>query len=625
MHLCLSAAPKTAPFRLTPLRASVILALATTLWAFAPGAHAQKEQPAPAASPAQAAPAPEKADSKPPERGPLVRNSPLDSNLFYQLLIGEIQARDGDYGTSYQLYFEAAKRLKSSQLYQRAVDVALQARAGEQALVAAQAWRQALPQDREASEYTAQILMALGRTAQLAGPLESLIRLTPAPQQPQVIASLPRSLNRITDRKAAARVVDEATAPWREPLPGMAEAWAASSEGWLAAGDQAQAEAALLKARDANPKLLAVGLLALDLMGRKPELESIVTTQLKEQPSVVLRLAYARKLATTQRLKEAGEQLDAIVAEQPENAGAWITLAAVRLELKQLDQAEQATTRFLALQEPANKPPSVTAALAEAAHSGLDPEAGYLMMAQISESRGRIGVADDWLKKADPAGTKLRIQAARARMMAANGKVAQGRALIRAMPEAEPRDALTKIAAESQLLRDVGQEAEAYKLLDEANKRFPDDPDFLYDQAMLGEKLKRFDDSEKLLRRVIEIKPDHSHAYNALGYSLVDRGIRLDEARTLITKALELRPGDPYITDSLGWLEFRAGRPEEAVKWLRQAYLSKSDTEIAAHLGEVLWTLGQRDEALRIWKEGIAQDPRNETLRETIKRLQAPL
>lgn len=624
MHLRLSAAHQPAPFRLKPLRCAAIIAMATVLSALAPGVRAQA-----LSAPATIQPAVEDAsarpDSKTPERGPLVRNSPLDSNLFYQLLIGEIQARAGDYGTSYQLYFEAAKRLKSGQLYQRAVDVALQARAGEQALVAAQAWRQALPQEREASEYTAQILMALGRTTDLAGPIASLIRLTPAPQQPQVIASLPRSLSRMTDRKAAARVVDEATAPWREPLPGMAEAWAASSEGWLSAGDQAQAEAALYKARDANPHLLAVGLLALDLMGRKPELESIVTTQLKEQPSVVLRLAYARKLATTQRLKEAGEQLDAIVAEQPDNAGAWITLAAVRLELKQLDQAEQATSRFLALQEAADKPPSVTAALSDATHSGLTPESGYLMMAQIAESRGRIGQADDWLKKADPAGTKLRIQAARARLMANNGKVAQGRALIRAIPEAEPRDALTKIAAESQLLRDVGRDDEAYTLLDEANKRFPDDPDFLYDQAMLGEKLKRYEDSERLLRRVIEIKPDHSHAYNALGYSLADRGVRLDEARTFIGKALDLRPGDPYITDSLGWLEFRAGRPEEAVKWLRQAYIAKADTEIAAHLGEVLWSLGQRDEALRIWREGIAQDPRNETLRETLKRLQAPL
>lgn len=616
MHLRPSAVLSPAPFRLSSLRCSVILALASAWFALAPGVHAQ---PAPAERP----PSIEdlaKPPVKAPDRGPLVRNSSMDGNLFYQLLIGEIQARDGDFGTAYQLYFEAAKRLRDGQLYQRAVDIALQARAGEQALIAAQAWRQALPQDREASEYTAQILMALGRTTDLAAPLQSLIRLTPAPQQPQVIASLPRSLARISDRTAAARVVDEATAPWREPLPGMAEAWAASSEAWLSAGDAAKAEAALLKARDANPNLLAAGLLALDLMAKKPELESIVTQQLKEQPSIVLRLAYARKLATTQRLKEAGEQLDAIVAEQPDNAGAWITLAAVRLELKQLDPAEQAARRFLTLREA-----HAADAPTDAAHAGIEPEAGYLMMAQIAESRGRIAQADEWLQKADPQGGKLRIQAARARLMAMHGKVEQGRALIRAIPETEPRDALTKIAAESQLLRDLGKDEEAYRLLEDANKRFPDDPDFLYDQAMLGEKLKRYDESEKLLRRVIELKPDHSHAYNALGYSLADRGVRLDEARTLINKALELRPGDPYITDSLGWLEFRAGRPEEAVKWLRQAYVTKSDTEIAAHLGEVLWTLGQRDEALRIWREGQAQDPRNDTLRETLKRLQVTL
>ena len=463
MHLRLSAAPQTAPFRLSSVRCAVALALASTLIALASTAHAQAK---PSKPPSDAPPTLDaKADSKPPERGPLVRNSDMDGNLFYQLLIGEIQARDGDFGTSYQLYFDAAKRLKSSQLYQRAVDVALQARAGEQALVAAQAWRQALPQDREASEYTAQILMALGRTNDLAVPIESLIRLTPAPQQPQVIASLPRSLSRIPDRKAAARVVDEATAPWREPLPGMAEAWAASSEGWLAAGDNVKAEAALDKARAANPRLLTVGLLALDLMGKKPELESIVTTQLKEQPTPVLRLAYARKLATSQRLKEAGEQLDAIVAEQPENTGAWITLAAVRLELKQLDLAEKATSRFLDLQRE-----QVQAAPTDATHSAVEPEAGYLMMAQISENRGRIGQADDWLRKADPDASKLRIQAARARLMAVNGKVEQGRALIRALPETEPRDAITKVAAEAQLLRDLGKDVAPKAVLEAARE-----------------------------------------------------------------------------------------------------------------------------------------------------------
>jgi Flp pilus assembly protein TadD len=126
---------------------------------------------------------------------------------------------------------------------------------------------------------------------------------------------------------------------------------------------------------------------------------------------------------------------------------------------------------------------------------------------------------------------------------------------------------------------------------------------------------------ERLLRRVIELKPDNAHAHNALGYSLADRQQRLPEAKQLVARALELSPGDPFITDSLGWVEFRLGNHEEAARLLRQAYASRPDVEIGAHLGEVLWALGQRDDARRIWREAKGRDAANDVLRETLSRL----
>ena len=130
---------------------------------------------------------------------------------------------------------------------------------------------------------------------------------------------------------------------------------------------------------------------------------------------------------------------------------------------------------------------------------------------------------------------------------------------------------------------------------------------------------------ERLLRRVIALKPDHPHAHNALGYSLADRGLRLPEARALIQRALELSPGDPFITDSLGWVEFRLGNRDEAARLLRQAYAARPDTEIGAHLGEVLWSAGQHDEARRVWREVKTRDQANEVLRETLARLRVSL
>jgi Flp pilus assembly protein TadD len=126
---------------------------------------------------------------------------------------------------------------------------------------------------------------------------------------------------------------------------------------------------------------------------------------------------------------------------------------------------------------------------------------------------------------------------------------------------------------------------------------------------------------ERLLRQVIALKPDYQHAYNALGYSLAERGIRLPEAKELIQKALAYAPNDPFITDSLGWVEFRMGNKAEAARILETAYKSRPDADIAAHLGEVYWSLGQRDRAQSVWREGLLLNAENETLMETLKRL----
>jgi tetratricopeptide (TPR) repeat protein len=173
--------------------------------------------------------------------------------------------------------------------------------------------------------------------------------------------------------------------------------------------------------------------------------------------------------------------------------------------------------------------------------------------------------------------------------------------------------------------REAKQYQLAYDFLAEALVAKPDDPDLLYDQAMTAEKLQRLDEMERLLRRLITLKPDNHNAYNALGYSLADRKLRLDEARTLIRKAVDLSPQDPFIADSLGWVEFRLGNTANARTILEAAYQRRPDPEIGAHFGEVLWTAGEREAALKVWREAALADAENETLQETLKRLRVKL
>ena len=177
------------------------------------------------------------------------------------------------------------------------------------------------------------------------------------------------------------------------------------------------------------------------------------------------------------------------------------------------------------------------------------------------------------------------------------------------------------VIAEAQLLREANRNSEAFELLGGALAKNPDQPDLLYDHAMTAEKLDRVDVLEANLRKLIQVRPDHAHAYNALGYSLAERNQRLPEARKLIERALEMAPEDFYIVDSMGWVLYRQGDLKGAARFLRRAWEGRPDAEIGAHLGEVLWMMGERGEAERIWKEAGEAHPDNETLQKTIQRL----
>ena len=209
--------------------------------------------------------------------------------------------------------------------------------------------------------------------------------------------------------------------------------------------------------------------------------------------------------------------------------------------------------------------------------------------------------------------------------MAQQGKLGEARELIRKTPEMGESDGRAKLLAEVQLLREQKQWDEARSVMTQANQKFPDDVDLLYEESMLDEKLNRMDEMERLLRRVMTLKPDHHHAHNALGFSLAERNLRLPEAKALIQRALELAPGEPFITDSLGWVEYRLGNRDEALRLLRGAYQSRPDVEIAAHLGEVLWVSGQREEARRVLRDAHARDAVNDVLSETLARLKVDL
>lgn len=543
------------------------------------------------------------------------RQTAINAQIFYQVLLGEMNAAAGDTGAAISLLLDAARKTQDEQLFQRAADLALGARAGETALQVVRGWRQAFPRSLLAARYQLQILTALNRTAETGEVLRSVIELTPAPERAQLMAFIAPLYARASDKKLASTVVEQSLAAVLADPQTAAPAWSALGRVRINGGDAAGAVEAARRALAADGRSLVALNLALDLMEPgQSQAEALVRAYL-EAPGVAdaeVRIGYARNLLDQQRYAETTVQLQRLTREHPQFAEGWLLLGSLQMDQPLTGPAEATLQRYLAMTQNQREEDRVRRGRGQA----------HLMLAQIAERRGDLNAASGWIDQVDDRNLLVQTQARRASLLARKGQLAQGRALLQQLPEQSPQDARRKMLAEVSLLREFKEFRAAYEVIDRAVKAAPKDHELLYEKSLFAEKLGRLDEMEQLLRQVMQIKPDYHSAYNALGYSLADRGLRLQEARQLIKKALEYAPDDPYIQDSLAWVEFRMGNTQEALRVIEIAYKSKPDAEIAAHFGEILWSLGQRERARMIWREGLMLNADNDTLQETLKRLQ---
>ncbi|WCM87263.1 tetratricopeptide repeat protein [Acidovorax sp. NCPPB 3576] len=538
----------------------------------------------------------------------------LDAELFYEILLGEISTTGGDPGTGYSLMLEAARRSGDSQLYRRAIEIALQSRSAEYALAAARAWKSAQPQSREANRYVLQILIALNRIEETSDLLKQELAQSPASDKAMTLQAIPQLYGRATDKTVAVKVVEQALSDQLINPASGPTAWITIGRMRLAAGDKKGGLDAARQAQTLEAPADGVALLALQLLeAGEPEAEPLVARYLAGAPKPEIRMAYVRTLLDSQRYAEAAKQADLLTQSTPDMAEAWLIKASLHLQANRLDEAHASLLEFQKLLEALPAGDSRRSAMAQA----------FLMQAQIAEKRGNLAEAEAWLARVENSAELLTVQSRRASLLARQGKLPEAIALIRAVPAKTPQEERMKLLAEVQLLRDAQKYREAYETQAKAAALAPQDNELVYDQAMLAEKAGLLDEMEKLLREIIARQPDYHHAYNALGYSFAERDIRLPEAKQLIAKALQYAPGDPFIMDSLGWVEFRLGNRKEAARLLGDAFKAQPDPEIAAHLGEVLWSLGERDRATSVWKEGLRLNKDNDTLRQTLKRLGA--
>ena len=524
----------------------------------------------------------------------------LSEPTLYDFLLGEIALQRGDTALAAQTYLELAKRTRDPRVARRAVEVANQARMPDLAIEAARTWYQIEPKSAQALQVLAAMLVTGKRVDEAEPYLEKLLAADGVNVE-NGFMQLNRLLAGNTDKKANLRVVRKLAAKY----PQLSQAHFAVAQAAYAAGDDEGALAAVREAQKLRPDWeLAAIFEAQVLQKRSPtEAANSLGAFLERNPtSREARMNYARALVLDKRFPEARKQFEALLSANPGNTDVVYAVGLLAFQLRDYPVAEQNMKRLLGM-------------------GYRDPNGVRYVLGQIAEEQKHWPDAIGWYKQIEDGEHVLPARMRTANAIAKQGKLDEARKFLQRVADDNPESRVQLVVAEAQLLREANRNRDAFDLLAQELKNTPEEPELLYDYALTAEKLERFDVLEKNLRKLIEVRPDHAHAYNALGYSFAERNTRLPEARKLIERALELAPDDYFILDSMGWVLYRQGDLKGAAEQLRRAYDGRPDAEIGAHLGEVLWMLGERAEADRIWRESLQAAPDNETLQKTIKRL----
>ena len=525
----------------------------------------------------------------------------LNEPTLYELLLGEIAQQRGDHALAAKTYLELARRIRDPRIVRRAVEVASKANMPELAIEAARTWVEIEPESPQALQVLAAMLVAAKQVEEAEPYLEKLLS-SGGVAPDNGFLQINRLLAGNPDKASNLRVVRNLAS--RHPK--LPAAHYAVAQAAIAAGDDEAAIAAIRRAMEIRPEWEAAAILEAQLLQKRSPAEAAkrLGAFVEKNPnSRDARFNYARILMLEKRYPEARAQFEAVLAANPGNTEVVYTVGLLAFQLKDYAVAEETMKRLLGMKY-------------------RDPDGVRYLLGQIAEEQKHWPDAVEWYERIKEGDHLMPARLRTANAIAKQGRLDEARAFLRRVAGENPDQQAQLVVAEAQLLRDANLHRDAFEMLDEALRKEPEQPDLLYDIALTAEKLERFDLVEASLRKLISVQPDRAHAYNALGYSFADRNTRLPEARKLIEKALELAPEDFFIIDSLGWVQYREGDLSGAAATLRRAFGGRPDAEIGAHLGEVLWRLGERDEARRIWQEALKAGPENETLQKTIKRFQ---
>ena len=538
----------------------------------------------------------------------------LSAEILYKLLAADIAAQRGALLPAANTTLEVAKQTTDPRLAKRAVE--LYAAAGDLAgaLKAADVWVANAPSDRNAVSTQLALRAASGNISGLSDVLAKQVR--ESKNKTEALARAMNVLRRMQDRSKALDVLQSTID--KSGVQGTLAAHMALADLAHGAGDDERALREAKAAIRVQPTSADAAMRMLDY-GMKIDAQAAIAQArqfARDNPGArQLRLMLAGKLAENNDMQGALDELSLMSSQFPEDFDLLFIRAQLAFQAKQLSQAKQLLLQYVQVQS--QRQDSVAAGATDAGAALAD---AYMLLSRVAEREQDFDQAITWLGLIEEPNARYGARLRQATLRADQGRVDEALTIIDATHPADQDEQLLGVLTAVQILRKAQRFDDAIDRLIKADSEVGDSVEVKYELGMLLEMQKRHDEMEKYLREVIALDPGYAHAYNALGYSLADRNERLQEAYDLIVRANQILPQDPYILDSLGWVNFRRGDNEAAKKFLWQAYRARPEAEIAAHLGEVLWVEGDQSQARQVWLEGLKLDRDNHTLKETLKR-----
>lgn len=533
------------------------------------------------------------------EVAPVLPAVELSSELLYEFLLTEIANQRGHKVLAVDGSADLAIKTRDPRLAKRAAQLALESGDMNRTITAFRFWQETEPGAAMATRVLSQLLLRSGHPDEARVEFVKVLKADEPAVGPTFIQLYSLAAG-YPDKAASLQLMRDLATPY----PKVAEAHWAVAQLAAATGDEKLALNEVREARSLRPEWDApVSLESRLLRKAEPELSlDLLRRYLSDYPKCgEIRLQYARTLLEQKQYKPARDEFRRLSTESPDNIELAFAVALISLQLNDLTVAETELRQALLI-------------------GGKGQDAVEYFLGQLSEAKENEAEALAHYREVKAGEYQFSAQLRVVYLLNKQGKLAEARLVLQQAPVATPAQRAQVVLIEAQLLSGARQYPEACRVLEQGLVKLPGHPDLLYEAAMLTDKLGKYEASEKLLRKLIQLKPGHAHAYNALGYSLLERNVRVAEAVALVERALQLTPDDHAIMDSVGWGYYRAGRLDESVAMLRKAFAGNPDPEIAAHLGEVLWIRGDKAEAAKVWQDSLKAHPDNVPLLSVMKR-----